>query len=397
MIDSVSFDRKLEQRLRRTEILSDAQLASARKYQEESAIGLAEALVELEFLSSGEVEHIVSSLNEIRSVKLEELQVDLDAVKHVPRHVAISCKCIPIRRSGNALVVAVSDSDTDKVREELRVVTDFEIVLLMAEHDALEHALFIYYGKDAEKTGENSGFTGNSQIASNSWTIQPAWNSTFENIVEHDGIARAKMVAKQIASGAWESFNAPVMFIGPKETGKTHLLAAIKNYCSAKEPLMQGILCTGEQLQSSIADYLIAGQSEALKYELRESSIVLIDNVAAAWGIELVESELARLISFLRSNGSTIVVTMTGEEHVQGATCAALREIFEQGSEIHLALPDRDAMRNICSSRFNSRSRKASTGVPAWVSDCNNLWSAIQQRALSNVMATITNSHAGSE
>ncbi len=187
------------------------------------------------------------------------------------------------------------------------------------------------------------------------------------------------------------------MFIGPKETGKTHLLAAIKNYCSAKEPLMQGILCTGEQLQSSIADYLIAGKSEALKYELRESSIVLIDNVAAAWGIELVESELARLISFLRSNGSTIVVTMTGEEHVQGATCAALREIFEQGSEIHLALPDRDAMRNICSSRFNSRSRKASTGVPAWVSDCNNLWSAIQQRALSNVMSTITNSHAGSE
>ncbi len=157
MIDSVSFDRKLEQRLRRTETLSDAQLASARKYQEESAIGLAEALVEFEFLSSGEVEHIVSSLNEIRSVKLEELQVDLDAVKHVPRHVAISCKCIPIRRSGNALVVAVSDSDTDKVREELRVVTDFEIVLLMAEHDALEHALFIYYGKDAEKTGENSG------------------------------------------------------------------------------------------------------------------------------------------------------------------------------------------------------------------------------------------------
>ncbi|MBL0061090.1 MAG: hypothetical protein IPP40_06270 [bacterium] len=397
MSSKVTFDGKLEQRLRRSEILNDAQLALARKRQEESAINLAEALVELELLSSGEVEHIVSSLNEIRAVKLEDLQIDLDAVKHVPRHVAISCKCIPIRRSGNALVVAVSDCDTDKVREELRAVTDFEIVLLMAEPDALEHALFIYYGKDADQSGGNSGFTGNSHITSNSWAIQPAWKSTFEDIVEHEGIVRAKEVAKQIASGAWESFIAPVMFIGPTEAGKTHLLTAIKNYCSVKEPMMQGILCTGEQLRASMADYIVAGHSDALKYELRESSIVLIDNVAAAWGTELVESELASLISYLRSNGSTVVVSITDEEYVQGPTYAPLREIFEQGSEVHLALPDRDAMRRICSSRFNARNRKASIGLPEWVSDCGNSWSAVQKNALYMGAKKCGNSQAGSE
>jgi len=397
MSSSVTFDEKLEQRLQRTELLSDEQLRLARMRQEESAISLADALVELEFLSSGEIEHVLSSLNEIRTVKLEELQVDIEAVKHVPRHVAMTYRCIPIRRSGNALVVAVSDSDTDRVRDELRAVTDFEIVLLMAEHDALEHALFIYYGRDTMQNAETRGFSGNTQVASNSWVIQPAWNSTFESVVEHEGIVRAKEVAKQIASGAWESFNVPIMFIGPTESGKTHLLAAIKNYCSAKEPLLHGISCTGTQLYNSVADYLIAGQSEALKYELRESSIVLIDNVAAAWGSEYVASEIASLILFLRSNGSTVVVTMTDEEYVQGPPSAMLRKVFEQGTDIHISLPDRDAMHDICSKRFNVGSCKASVRLPEWMRESGNSWSSIQERALSNITSKSIRSHAGIE
>lgn len=397
MSSSVTFDEKLAQRLQRTELLSDEQLQLARTRQLESAISLADALVELEFLSSGEVEHVLSSFNEVRSVRLEELQVDIEAVKHVPRHVAMAYRCIPIRRSGNALVVAVSDSDTDRVRDELRTVTDFEIVLLIAEHDALEHALYIYYGRDAVQNVEARGFNGNAHVASNSWVIQPAWNSTFENVVEHEGIARAKEAAKRIASGAWESFNAPIMFIGPNESGKTHLLTAIKNYCSAKEPLLHGILCTGAQLHTSVADYLIAGKSEALKYELRESSIVLIDNVAGAWGSECVASEIASLILFLRSNGSTVVLTMTDEEYVQGPPSAMLRKVLEQGTDIHMSLPDRDAMHDICSMRFDVSNFKASVRLPEWACVSGSIWSSIQERALSSSISEPTNSHAGIE
>ncbi len=397
MSSSVTFDGKLEQRLRRTELLSEAQLALAQKRKEESAIGLAEALVELDLLSSGEVEHIVSSLNEIRSVKLEELQVDLDAVRQIPRHVARSCRCIPIRRSGNSLVVAVSDSDTDKVRDELRAVTDFEIVLLMAEPDALEHALFIYYGKDGEQNSERQAFTASAKVASNAWAIQPAWHCTFESVIEHEGVARAKEVAKQIASGARESFNTPVMLIGSSETGKTHLLTAIKNYCSGKEPLMRGIHCTGEQLRQSIADYIIAGQIEGLKYELRDCSLLLIDDIAAAWGNECVESIIANSIAFARANGSTVVVTMTDEEYVQGPATESMREVLEHGTEVHLSLPDQEAMKSILVSRFNAHNRKLSGALPEWAIKCGTSWAAVQQSALKNSTSHTVMSKADGE
>lgn len=385
MSSNVSFDGKLEQRLRRTEVLTDEQLAMARKHQEESPIGLAEALIELDFLSSGEVEHIVGSMNEVRAVKLEELQVDLEAVKHIPRHIAMASHCIPIRRSGNSLVVAVSDGDTDRIREELRKVTDFEIVLLMAEHDALEHALFIYYGKDPDQSSGNQFAAGKAQIASNSWSIQAAWNQSFDTLIEHEGISRAKEVAKQIASGARESFNAPILFIGPSETGKSHLLTAIRNYCSAKEPLMHGILCTGAQLRNSIADYLIAGHLEALKYELRECSIVLIDDFADAWGSEKVEAEFASVIGYLRANGGTLIATMTDEQFLTGPSTHKLRELLEQGTEVLLNLPSNEALQRIVESKVNVHNQRKFGATPDWLKLDSRLWSDIRTQFLSRI------------
>lgn len=383
MSRSVSFEERLEERLCRTNLLTAEQIAMARKYIEESPVRFVEALVELELLSSDEVEHIVSSMNEIRYVKLEELQVDIDAIRHVPRQVAVANHCIPIRRSGNSLVVAVSDSDSEHVREELRKVTDFEIVFLMAEHDALEHALFIYYGKDQDQVSNDQHVPSKPFIVSNSWSIQPPWNRSFETFYEHEGIARAREIAMRIASGSRESFNCPVMLIGSPETGKTHLLGAIKSYCSTKEPLVQGILCTGEQLRSSIADYLIAGYGEALKYDLRERSVVLIDDFASAWGSEMVETEIAETISNLRANGATIVVSMTDEQFISGPKTSALRLLLEQGTEVLLSAPSKDAMLNIVSARVNTRNRKKSVSLPEWLKTDSGKWSEIQDQFLS--------------
>lgn len=339
MSNSTSFDAKLELRLKRAELVNDDQLNVIRELQKESPLSLAEALVELDYLSAREIDSIVHSLGDVRNVKLEDLQIDIDAVKHVPRSLAVKCRCIPIRRSGNTLVIAVSDANFESVREELRQVTDFEVVLLLAESDAIEHALFIYYGEESGKSKSAKASDYTTHVRS-PWSLRPAWNYSFESFVAHEGVQRAKEIAKQVVSGGSESHNSPILFIGPEGSGKTHLLMAIKNYCSAKDPLLRGVYCNGEQLKTLITEYSLAGCVGALRYDMRDCSLLLIDDIAGCWGSEGIEAEVADTIHILIANGAAVIVSTTNEQYIAGPTTKGLRDLMMQGTELHLTAPD---------------------------------------------------------
>lgn len=370
---NTAFDTRLEERLRRSEVLRDSQISEARDRQKEAPLSLAEALVELDFLSASEVDQIISSMQELRTVKLEEIQIDPEAVKHVPRQTAIACRCIPIRRTGNTLVVAASDADINRVRVELRAVTDFDIVLLVAEHDALEHALFVYYGD--EPSGRKSELPAAVDAPSTSpWTIRSPWPRTFEFFADHSGCEHAREIAKQVASGNWDGYNSPIMFVGDELSGKSHVLEAIKNYCKAKDPTMRGVLCDGHELRALISDYSVSDKLQALRFELRECSLLMIDDFAAAWGDELTESEIASNFAALKAQGAAIVVTMTNEDYVSQPISPALRSAIEGGTVAHMEGPDAECLRRIVEQRCVERSSDVcasvlsaiSTGAPTW-------------------------------
>ncbi len=383
MSGNTSLDTKLEQRLKRASLINEDDIGLVRDLQKDSPLSLAEALVELDLLSAAEVSNIIASLYEERSVRLEDVQIDLEAVKHVPRRVAMECRCIPIRKSGNTLVIAVSSADSRRVRESLRAVTDFEIVMLLAEHDAIEHALFVHYG-DAQTRRDSAGEQKTIQPQGTPvWSIRSPWRDTFETLVEHGGVARARELAKQIASGGRDSFHMPVMMIGPTGCGKSHVLAAVKDYCLVKDPTLKGILCTGVELKSSIADNFAVGTIDALRFELRDCSLLLIDDFEAAWGNETVENEIATTIQCLNRAGAAVVVAMSNTSFVSGPATQALREMLASGTEAHMALPDADGMSKILKARCSANLS------PVWqdfVSNANEnarTWQAIRDFSLS--------------
>lgn len=247
---SSALENKLEQQIQSTELISEEQLQLAKELQGESEISFSDALVELELLSAAELDRILVSLQEIRSVKLEDVQIDLEAVRHVPRRVAVDLKCVPIRRSGNTLVVAAADADEGRVRDGLRNVTDYDIVLLATDIDAIEHALYVYYGDEQVAGSVTSDSVSQRDSSVGMWGLRPAWAQSFETFVLHEGVMQARELAKQIASGEYDAINFPLVLVGPEHSGRTHLLAAIRNYRMAKDPVLKGVFVSGEELKT---------------------------------------------------------------------------------------------------------------------------------------------------
>ncbi len=346
-------DSQLEERLRRTSLLSDEQIELVRELQKESSIGLAQALVELDVLSQNEVDRILSSSVDIRFIRLEEVTIEPEAIRHVPARVAREFKCIPIKRSGNTLVVAAADPSSTAVRDALYSVTDAEIVLFSTDPEAVEHAVFIYYG---DRNGNSRTASQTPQVKKSAddyayWRLPHAQLHTFETFYDHDGVRRAREIAKQIAVGAAEPINMPLLFVGENGSGKTHLLEAIQQYMSRSNPLVRGLLCTGDELVSNALEFITNGELTYLRYELLDREIVMVDDIGKCFGVPLVEHELTCICEHYRSNGGVVVFTMTPEDRCAGPSVQGLRDVLSLGTEIELCLPSPSALRDIAINR----------------------------------------------
>lgn len=379
------FSARLEDRLLKSQIVNSKQITMIRELQSSSDIELVEALVALDILTQDEVDRITRSMQSAHSVKLEEIPIDLEAVSHVPRHVAITYRCIPIRKTGNTLVVAVCDSNLDNVQSALQGVTDFEIVMVIAERDALDHAVYIYYGEGADEQLKPSERKLRFVTGATAWSLQPAWRNTFDNFLAHDGVSRAKEVGKQVASSTSELFNLPIIFVGQKGSGKTHLINAVKNYCSTTEPLLRGLQLSGHQLVSALADYRLSGQLNALRFELRDCELLLIDDFAGAWGSEWAETEIAETIETMRSKKAPILLTLTEEEFVTGPHSLRLRDVLGRGTEVRMRAPDKSAITSILEMHCGSGENLDCALLNCPQLNADYSWSNLQEVALATI------------
>ncbi|MCL4306592.1 hypothetical protein KJZ99_11835 [bacterium] len=346
-------DSLLEERLRRSRLLSNEQIELVQELQKESSIGLAQAIVELDLLTQNEVDRIVSSDADIRSIRLEEVTIEPEAIRHVPARVAREFRCIPIKRSGNTLVVAAADPSGCPVRDALRSVTDAEIVLFSADPEAVEHAVFIYYG---DRNGGSRGTTQTPQGRKSAdhyahWRVPQATPQTFDTFYDHDGVRSAREIGKQIAAGAAEPIDMPLLFVGESGSGKTHLVKAIQHYMSRSNPLARGLLCSGSEFVDSTLEFLAVREVAYFRYELRDREIVIVDDAGKCFGMPVVEQELSSLCEHYRSSGGVVVLTLAPEDICAGPSTQELRETLSRGTEIELSMPSPSALRDIATKR----------------------------------------------
>jgi hypothetical protein len=84
-------------------------------------------------------------LAQIQRIDLDALGVDAQSISIIHRDVAIRLGAIPIRSLGKILVVAVSESNTERTAAELELLTGKELRFVLADARQIERAIATYF------------------------------------------------------------------------------------------------------------------------------------------------------------------------------------------------------------------------------------------------------------
>jgi chromosomal replication initiation ATPase DnaA len=323
-------------------IITPEELKHVQDYAREHGVSLTQALIETEMLTQDEVASLHADVCQVRSLKLEDVEIDRESVRHVPAAVAYRHKLIPVRRSGNTLVVAMANPLDQEARASLRNVTDFEIVVFVARVDAIEHALHIHYGEPPQDLpgssdfgdvsfSENAPMISDERFAHIGRSIPLNRSYTFEGYVSDAGCQYPLSLARTVVSGQPEDRSCPLLFWGPPGIGKTHLLHAIGNYLATREPLSKFILTTCPIFTENLFDCIRRLKVNLFRYFYRDAKYLLLDDCEAILTTPWAQSELADTIVNIRGKGGWVVLCSNQDLTADPRLTPRLRTILDSG------------------------------------------------------------------
>jgi chromosomal replication initiation ATPase DnaA len=325
------------------QIITDEQLRQAERRRTESGCSLEQALMDLGILSEGDLLDIYNDAFQVRFLKLEDVEIDREAVRHVPAAVAHKHHLIPVRRSGNVLAVAMADPSNAEALEALHNVTDFDLIPFVARYDAIEHAIYVHYGEAAENADTVSESTEaatplrvtslieDDRVGHIGRSVQLHRDQTFEAFVEDGANQFPLSIARSIAGlQAEEGYN-PFHCWGPEGSGKSHLLQAIANHLTTHSPLKRFILTTGERFVDHLFESIRDRKLNFFRYLNRELDVLIIDDAEPLMSRDWAQRELVETFHHLQRRGKRLVVSAGRNLAAEPRILPDLRKVFESG------------------------------------------------------------------
>jgi len=352
----------------RRQLISPEQLDTALARSQANNVPLGESLTELGLLSSDDIRAITEDLLNIRSLKLEDVEIDPEAVYHVPAAVAHRHHLIPIRRNGHTLAVAMSEPSDREALAALQAVTDFEIQPFLARFDTIEHAIFLHYGeasttRETDEAGSSAevgrgrpwqGLVEENSIAHVGRGVTPHREATFGSYVEDEANQFALSIARSIARFESDQSYNPFHLWGARGVGKTHLLHAIVNHAIAQSPLKRCILINGQRFLDNLFECVRDNKVNFFRYLYRELDLLLIDDadtlVVHAWA----QRELHDTYTHLERNKKQLVLASRNNLAAEPNLMSELRVAIESGVIAHVGAYTERGKHDIIRSRMGT-------------------------------------------
>src|SRR3712207_4554496 len=117
---------------------------------------------------------------------------------------------------------------------------------------------------------------------------------TFDTFVVGPGNRMAAAAARRVAEAPRTAYN-PLFIHGARGSGKTHLLQAVGALAQAVRPELRILYLTADGLVDRVSAAVGSGSMDALRDELLEAELVLLDEVQALAGKARTQQELLEL------------------------------------------------------------------------------------------------------
>ncbi|MDP6935032.1 MAG: type II secretion system protein GspE, partial [Myxococcota bacterium] len=126
-------------------LISPLQLHQAMDSQRQAGGRLGYQLTKLGFVEETDLVSFLSKQYGVPSISLSEIEIDGEVLKLIPKEVVNRHQVIPVNRSGNTIIVAMSDPSNIYAIDDIKFVTNFNVEVVVASDQAIAEAIEAYY------------------------------------------------------------------------------------------------------------------------------------------------------------------------------------------------------------------------------------------------------------
>ncbi|MCB9761247.1 MAG: type IV-A pilus assembly ATPase PilB [Alphaproteobacteria bacterium] len=136
---------RLGELLVREKLITPVQLRKAVQEQRAQGGRLGHQLTKLGYIEENELTSFLSKQYGVPSINLSEFDIAPDVLKLVPKEVVQRHQVIPVNRTGNTLIVAMSDPSNIYAIDDIKFVTNLNIEVVVASEGAIAEAIEKYH------------------------------------------------------------------------------------------------------------------------------------------------------------------------------------------------------------------------------------------------------------
>src|SRR5271155_3804284 len=125
----------------RERLISIDQLEHAKREQKNQGGRLGSTLVKLGYVSEGKLTDFLAEQYQVPAIDLSSFEIDPEAIKAVSREICEKHGVIPISKSGNTIVLAMSDPSNIFVRDDIQFITRSKVEAVVARESAIQQAI----------------------------------------------------------------------------------------------------------------------------------------------------------------------------------------------------------------------------------------------------------------
>ena len=137
--------KRLGQLLLESGIISPKQIEVALSVQKTQQIFLGEILQNLNFVTAQEIAHVIAKQQDLPYVDIEQLPIESDALRLIPKELALDKKILPIEINNNFLTIAAVDASDITRTDYLEKLSGRKIDYLICDREKLLNMIELHY------------------------------------------------------------------------------------------------------------------------------------------------------------------------------------------------------------------------------------------------------------